>query len=145
MTDGGWTCSIEAVPHYEPLLVNHGFRFDTAHGSIAYTSDVTVQYLAKSDDGRLAGLIRLAEGTDILVHYMNGVAVVSTEADAPPAGIMPALAGELAQKAGVKTLVTTHHGPQMDGEETRRQTLDAIRATFSGRVVWGEDLMSFEV
>lgn len=140
-----WTCMVEAVPHYEPFIVNHGFRFEAAGRVFAYSSDVAVKYTTKEQDMCLSGLRRLAKDADILVHYLNGVAIVSEDPDSPPAGIRPSLVGEIAQKAGVKTLVTTHHGPSFDSEPARGRALEEMRTAFGGETIWGEDLMEFEI
>jgi hypothetical protein len=47
--------------------------------------------------------------------------------------------------ARVKVLVTTHHGPAMDKPGVRERAMTDIATTFSGRAVWGEDLLSFVV
>ena len=47
----------------------------------------------------------------------------------------------VAQKAGVKTLVLTHLLAQTDQPCIREQIVHEIQQTFTGKVVWGEDLM----
>ena len=48
---------------------------------------------------------------------------------------------EVAQRAGVKTLVLTHLLAQIDHPRIREQIVHEIQQVFSGKVVWGEDLM----
>ena len=47
----------------------------------------------------------------------------------------------MAQRAGVKTLVLTHLLPQIDRPGIREQIVHEIQQVFTGRVIWGEDLM----
>jgi ribonuclease BN (tRNA processing enzyme) len=46
-----------------------------------------------------------------------------------------------AQRAGVKTLVLTHALAQIDQPRIREHIVHELQQTFSGKVVWGEDLM----
>jgi ribonuclease BN (tRNA processing enzyme) len=55
------------------------------------------------------------------------------------------LLGRFAQRAGVKRLVTTHHGPAMDSDEVRDKAMAEIAEAFKGAVHWGEDRLTFEV
>jgi len=51
----------------------------------------------------------------------------------------------LARDAGVKTLVTTHHGPAIDRDGVRERVIADLAALYKGRLIWGQDLMSFEL
>ncbi|KMY54112.1 hypothetical protein AC623_09300 [Bacillus sp. FJAT-27231] len=53
----------------------------------------------------------------------------------------PAQCGEIAEKAGVKTLVLTHFLPEADVEEACREASER----FSGKVIAGEDLQYIEI
>jgi ribonuclease BN (tRNA processing enzyme) len=46
-----------------------------------------------------------------------------------------------AKRAGVKTLVLVHALGQIDQPRIREQIVHEIQQEFSGKVVWGEDLM----
>jgi ribonuclease BN (tRNA processing enzyme) len=50
-----------------------------------------------------------------------------------------------AERAGARTLVLTHLSAEIDRAETRDEILRAIGRVFSGRVIWGEDLMEIDV
>ena len=50
-----------------------------------------------------------------------------------------------AQRAGVKTLVLTHLLGQIDQPRIREQIVHEIQQVFTGKVIWGEDLMTIEV
>ena len=47
----------------------------------------------------------------------------------------------VAQRAGVKRLVLTHLLAQIDHPRIREQIVHEIQKEFTGKVVWGEDLM----
>jgi hypothetical protein len=47
----------------------------------------------------------------------------------------------IAQRAGVKTLVLVHAVPSIDQPRIREQIVHEIQQEFTGKVVWGEDLM----
>ena len=49
-----------------------------------------------------------------------------------------------AQRAGVKTLVLVHAPPSIDQPRIREQIVHEIQEQFTGKVVWGEDLMQLE-
>ena len=86
-------------------------------------------------------LRELVQDADVLVHYFNAFAFEARKGEF--AG--PRFAGELARDANVKTLVTTHHGPWIDADGTRERMIADLGAIFSGRIVCGEDLMSFSL
>jgi ribonuclease Z len=132
----GWRILRCEVPHYQPYLDSFAYRVEAGGKSFVYTSDIN---LARPG-GAPPGLLELARGADLLVHYLNAFAF---EANHPGGLAGPRFAAALAREAGVKTLVTTHHGPWIDGEDRPQRLLAEIRAAFGGEVVWGQDLMAF--
>ena len=100
-----------------------GYRFTDKTGfSLVYSGDTDVT----------ENLVRLAAGADILIcesAMPDGMKM--------PGHLTPALAGEMAQKAGVGKLVLTHFYPECS-------TVDVVaqcRKAFSGEVVAAADLM----
>lgn len=134
----GWRMLRCEVPHFQPYLDSFAYRVEAGGKSFVYTSDVNLAL----QGGAPAALRELAQGADLLVHYLNAFAF---EARHPGGLAGPRFAAELARNAGVKTLVTTHHGPWIDSEGRPEQLLAEIRQGFAGRVVWGEDLMAFDL
>lgn len=122
------------VPHFQPYLDSFAYRVEAGGRSFVYTSDVN---LTLPD---VPALRELAKGADVLVHYLNAFAF---EAEAPGGLAGPRFVARLARDAGVRTLVTTHHGPWIDTPEVRERVIAEIRAAYDGQVVWGEDLMLF--
>jgi ribonuclease BN (tRNA processing enzyme) len=111
---------------------SYALRFQTPDKVIVFTGDTGVS----------EPVAELARGADILVAE-----VVTPEAVASvPAAVREhmekehlslAQVGQLAAKAGVKTLVLSH-GPKLN-----RSHLAEIRRHFSGRIVAGQDLARF--
>jgi ribonuclease Z len=127
----GWKVTVGHASHVQPYLECLAFRLDTSEGSICYTGD----------SGSSDAIVELARGCDVLIHmnhYFSG-----TE----PTPAYRAACGnhrdnaEIAKRAGVKTLVLTHLLAQIDVPGVREQIVHEIQQVFSGRVIWGEDLM----
>jgi ribonuclease BN (tRNA processing enzyme) len=127
----GWKVTVGRAAHVQPYLECLAYRLDAPDGSVCYTGDS-----GASDD-----IVALARGCDVLIHmnhYFSGTA---------PSPAYRAACGNhrdnalTAQRAGVKTLVLTHLLAQIDQPRVREQIVHEIQQVFSGRVVWGEDLM----
>ncbi len=128
-------------------LVYHGqvfpslaYRFDTKDSSIVFSGDTAVS----------ENLIRLAKDADILVHEAidpNWIATIVGEKpwddrqkalahQLETTHVTPLQAGEVATKAGVKTLVLSHLVP---GDAPTEHWLEA-KKSFKGNVIIGRDL-----
>lgn len=133
----GWRIVRCEVPHVQPYLESFAYCVEAGGKKFAYTSDVN---LTLTDIP--PALRELVQGADLLVHYLNAFA---TE-DRMPGGLAgPRFVARLARDAGIKTLVTTHHGSWIDTSEVRERVLAEIGGLYPGKVIWGEDLMSFEL
>ena len=126
-----WKVTAGKAQHVQPFLECLAFRLDAPDGSLCYTGDSGM-----SDD-----IVELARGCSMLIHmnhYFSGTA---------PSPAYRAACGNhkdnaaVAQRAGVKTLVLTHLLAQIDHPRIREQIVHEIQQEFSGKVVWGEDLM----
>ena len=127
----GWKVTVGHAAHVQPYLECLAFRLDAPDGSVCYSGD----------SGLSDGLVELARGCDVLIHmnhYFSGTA---------PSPAYRAACGnhrdnaQTAQRAGVKTLVLVHVLAQIDQPRIREQIVHEIQKEFSGKVVWGEDLM----
>ncbi|MCP3401928.1 MULTISPECIES: MBL fold metallo-hydrolase [unclassified Bradyrhizobium] len=131
---------------HPPLPVALSYRFDTADRSVVFSGNTR-----KTD-----ALIDLAKGADIFVceaQYLPGTRKVldqavqagrfdkDTAADLFKSISGNALtveqAGEVAQAAGVKTLVLSHFVPAVADQVF----VDEARKTFSGDIIAGRDLL----
>jgi ribonuclease Z len=130
----GWKLTVGHARHVQPYLECLAFRLDTADGSLCYSGDS-----ATSDS-----IVELAKDCDILIHMNHAFSGTS-----PSAAFRDAVGHHkgnaiVAQRAGVKTLVLVHPPPAIDQPRIREQMVHEIQQQFSGKVVWGEDLMQLE-
>ena len=131
----GWTVTVGSAAHVQPQLECLAYRIDAEDGAICYSGD----------SGACDSLADLARGCDVLIHMNHHFS--GTE----PSVAYRAACGnhrdnaQLAQAAGVKTLVLTHVLPQIDRPGIREQIVHEIQQVFDGRVIWGEDLMELTV
>ncbi|MGA3174336.1 MAG: MBL fold metallo-hydrolase [Syntrophorhabdales bacterium] len=131
-----------ALVHHPPVVPSYAYRFDTPGRSIVFSGDTT-----PSDN-----LVKLAQGADVLVHeVINKEALSRLMARVPNAERLVnhivashttrEEVGIVAKKAGVKTLVLTHFVPSDDASITDDMWIEPARASFSGRIIAGKDLM----
>jgi ribonuclease BN (tRNA processing enzyme) len=127
----GWTVTVGRASHVQPHLECLAYRVDTHEGSVCYSGD----------SGACKELVELARRCDVLIqmnHHLSG---------SEPSAVYRAACGNhidnaaVARDAGVKTLVLTHMLPQIDRPGIRERIVHEIQQVFSGRVIWGEDLM----
>jgi ribonuclease BN (tRNA processing enzyme) len=128
----GWTLTVAPASHVQPYLECYAYRIDSPAGSICYSGD---------SGGVAPALIDLARGCDVLIHmnhYYSGTE--PTESYRMVCGNHEDVAA-VAQAAGVKTLVLTHFLEQIDQPGMREHIVREIAKTYTGNIVWGEDLM----
>lgn len=107
------------VKHMIPTIgirVNYG----DDEFSIAYSSDTKP----------VSEMERLAEGADVLIHEAAGTTHFHST---------PTQAGEVAARAGAKSLYLIHYPPESEINEAA--TLEEVKKTFSGKVCLAQDLM----
>ena len=140
------TCVLADHP---PLPVALSYRFDTADRSVVFSGDTR-----KTD-----ALINLAKGADVFVceaQYLPGTRAVLDGAvkagrfdKETAANLFKSIsgnaltveqAGEVAQAAGVKTLVLSHFVPG-NGAVPDQVFVDEARKAFSGEIIAGRDLL----
>jgi ribonuclease BN (tRNA processing enzyme) len=134
---------------HPPLPVALSYRFDTADRSVVFSGDTR-----KTD-----ALINLAKGADVFVceaQHLPGMrqvldgAVKAGRFDKDTAdslfksisgnALTVEQAGEVAQAAGVKTLVLSHFVPG-NGAVPDQVFVDEARKAFSGEIIAGRDLL----
>jgi ribonuclease BN (tRNA processing enzyme) len=137
--DHGVTVRAVLVQH-APVFPAFGFRFDTPHGSVAFSGDT----------GPCANVVRLAQGADVLVHEVIDVErlaarlrrmpnYVSVRNHLASAHSTPEQVGEIATRAGVRTVVLSHLVPG-DLEPTEAEWEARVRPHFAGEILCGVDL-----
>lgn len=129
------------VPH-GPVFPSFAYRFDTDQGSVVFSGDT----------GPSENVVTLATGADILVHEVINLPFYEKT------GVPPALlkhfadahtpddkVGELAQRAGVSTLVLSHLVPSNPQWVSDEQYTRNAKAGFDGDVIVGTDLMKIPI
>jgi len=144
MQDGNVKVTCALVDH-PPIPVALSYRFDTPNRSVVFSGDTR----------KVDALINLAKGADVLVceaQFLPGVRGLAERAAADPSrvdalyksiagnALSVEQAGEVAQAAGVKTLVLSHFVPG-DNSVPDRVFLEAARTRFSGEIIAGRDLL----
>lgn len=124
------------VPH-GPAFPSFAFRFDTRYGSVTFSGDT-----ARSDN-----LIRLARGTDLLVHEAIGIHGESVSQAALDHMLQSHVrveeVGAVAQQARVNKLVLSHIAEVGTAELDVGQWSEWAQQGYDGPVVVGEDLQRF--
>jgi ribonuclease BN (tRNA processing enzyme) len=136
MRDERVRVSATLVEH-APVYPSFAFRFDTADGSVTISGDT-----APSDN-----LVRLAGGTDLLIHEVIDVDVLALEPDMTEQQLAHlkeahtdvTLVGRIATRSGARQLVLSHLVPSAKALPDSRWKARARRG-YGGRVHVGNDL-----
>ena len=130
-----WEVTAAPAEHVQPWLDSLAYRLDSDKGSIVVTGDT-----------RPCESVReLASDADLMVCLCTGV---QDDIDGTPeAEYMcgSTSAAELAQAAGAKRLALVHQSHFLDEPGQTERALRDVTAAYDGEVVWGRELMSFEV
>jgi ribonuclease BN (tRNA processing enzyme) len=124
---------------HAPMTPAFGFRFDTEHGSVAFSGDT----------GKCDNMVTLAAGADVLVHEVIDEQWVQRLYGGSQSPVAQALiahhttahtsipdVGRVAQKAGVECLVLNHLAPSQIDNPRWHEAAEH----FSGRLIVGNDL-----
>jgi len=131
---------------------SYSYRFETPSRVVVFTGDT----------GPSSAVTELAKGADVLVTEVglpsdvielfkrNGVWQSKTASEQEgfvrhmeEEHVTPDAVGEMAAKAGVKTIVLTHLGPTVDPDDNYQRYVDGVKKIFSGPIVVAKDLMRF--
>jgi ribonuclease Z len=121
---------------HPPVTPSFGYRFDAGKRSIVISGDTRP----------CDNLVRFAQDADILVH--EAYVRKSSAPDDPKHWSIYKYhtsareAGEIAEKAKVKTLILTHLIPSGAPDQ---EFLDEAKKTFSGKIVVGHDLTNLRL
>jgi ribonuclease BN (tRNA processing enzyme) len=131
----GWRVTAAPAEHVQPYLDSLAYRLDSAEGSIVFTGDTQP----------CQSVVELARGADVMlcmcwddqeIMNRNGEAVGQCGTTG---------AAQMAQAAGVKRLVLSHIGPHLSQHGPLEQGIGEVSKLYDGRVLFAEELMSFEV
>jgi ribonuclease BN (tRNA processing enzyme) len=127
----GWTVEVSDARHFQPHLTCLAYRLKTSAGTFVYSGD----------SGPCAGIRKLAENCDVLVHmchYISGTQLSDEFAESCMGHMELA---RLAADIGVRNLVTTHITEQFDKPGVRERVIAEMGSVFKGNLFFGEDLM----
>jgi ribonuclease BN (tRNA processing enzyme) len=131
-----------ALVHHPLVTPAFAYRFEGPDRSIVISGDTT-----PSDK-----LIALAKGADVLVHEVMYLPALDALLQRVPnattlrkhlldSHTTTEQVGEVAAKAGVKTLVLSHLVPGDDPKITDAMWTEDVRKSFKGEIIVGRDLM----
>lgn len=134
-TAKGWEVSAATAEHVQPYLDSLAYRLDTKGGeSFVFTGDTEP----------CASVVDLARNADVMLCMCWDDQEVM-DADGESLGQCGTIgAGQMAEAAGVKTLVLVHMGPNISQSHQVTKGIRDIRQVFSGRVVYSEEIMKIE-
>ncbi|HIP93839.1 MAG TPA: MBL fold metallo-hydrolase [Leucothrix sp.] len=122
--------TVKTVSTHHGPFPSQGYRVELAGCSIAFSGDMS---------GRLRAMPDLAKNVDILVAHN----AIPEDATGVPAllHMTPSYIGKMAKKANVKLLLLTHLMKR--SLSVKKQTLQLIRKNYNGKVLYPNDLDSF--
>jgi ribonuclease BN (tRNA processing enzyme) len=150
------TAAENAHFHFEPTSPAYGkykslsYRFETKTRVVVFTGDTgpseAVTDLAKGADVMVASVL---DPNDVVEQQKQSGAWSSRTAKQQEAFIRhleeelatPEVIGQLAAKAGVKTLVMTHLAPTTNPDDDYQRYVDRAKKYYAGTIVVAKDLM----
>ncbi|WVW81141.1 hypothetical protein I302_103132 [Kwoniella bestiolae CBS 10118] len=124
--------------HAQPYLDCLCYRIDFPNAKSAVFS---------GDTGVCDEVVELAKGADMFFCMSSGADMNDRVAlgQCTPGAAEPKDAGLMAERAGVKTLILVHQGPGQAKKENWYKSIDGAKEAFSGEVIFGEEITSFEL
>ena len=144
--------------HFEPGTPPYGkyksfsYRVETPGRVFLFTGDTgpsdAVEALAKGADVLVTEVTSVDDGIDLFRRTGAWQAKTADEQTGwvrhmKEEHMSPKQVGELAAKAGVKTIVMTHLGPSVRPDDDYQRYVDEAKTAFSGQIVVAKDLMEF--
>ena len=122
--------TVKTVSTHHGPFPSQGYRVELAGCAIAFSGDMS---------GRLGAMPDLAKNADILVAHN----AIPENATGVPAllHMTPSYIGRMAKKANVKLLLLTHLMKR--SLSVKKQTLQLIRKSYKGKVLYPNDLDAF--
>jgi len=146
----GLKVSVFQVDH-SPVKPAVGYRFEYRGNVVVISGDTvktpTLPKFARNADLFLCEALQ-KEGAMMISRIageMNNHRAEKIMRDVTNYHMSPVEAGEVAQEAGVKKLVLVHVVPPVENFITKRMYLAGVDDVFDGKIILGEDRMTFEL
>ena len=135
ISGGDWRVSIAEVEHFRPQLTCYAYRIEHDGRSLVYSGDT----------GPCEALIGLARGCDVLVHMCHHISGTEQSPEFAASCTGHRELGEIARRAGVRTLVLSHITGQIDRPGVRERVIGEVARIFDGDIVLAHDLMELPI
>ena len=131
---------------------SYSYRFETPGRVVVFTGDTgpfdALTALAKDADVLVADVVSPDDVVELFKRNGAWQAKSLEEQEAfirhmKEEHLTPDVVGEMAAKAGVKTVVMTHLGPTINPTDDYQRRVDEAKKYFSGQIVLAKDLMQF--
>jgi ribonuclease Z len=130
-----WRVSAAPAEHVQPYLDSLAYRLDSPEGSVVFTGDTQP----------CPSVVDLARGADVLVCMCWDDQEIMNANGENVGQCGTTGAAQMAQEAGVKKLVLSHIGPHLATPGPLEKGIGDVRRTFSGEILFAEELVSFEL
>jgi ribonuclease BN (tRNA processing enzyme) len=129
-----WTVTAAKTKHIDPWMRTLAYRVDFDAGSIVFTSDT----------GPCRSVKGLAEGADtLLIHCWDHQGSMKKNEAGMITGTISA--AEFAKEAGVKKLILSHQGPNLDKPGSKEKGIADTAKIFYGEIIFSEELMVLDL
>lgn len=133
---GNWRVTVGEASHVQPYLQCYTYRLESKAGSMCYTGD---------SGGVSEDVIKTAKGCDVLIHMAHFETGTEPSPEYRQGCGSHLDVAEVAQRAGVETLVMSHVLEHIDRPGTRERLINEAAEVFKGEIIWAEDLLQITV
>jgi ribonuclease BN (tRNA processing enzyme) len=128
-----WKATALWVHHAEPWLNSLMYRFDTEQGSVLFTGD----------GGACEALTEACSVVDTLVICCAYIGDTHADIGHVVTGV-PAVTA-IAEKTGASRIILTHQNAGITSPDARERALAEIGKSYSGEVIFGDELTSLQI
>jgi ribonuclease Z len=130
-----WRVTAAPAEHVQPFLDSLAYRLECGEGSIVFTGDTQP----------CRSVLDLARGADMMFCMCWDDQARMEAAGESVGQCGTTRAAQMAQEAGVKTLVLVHIGPHLASHGPMEKGIGDVRKLYQGEVIFAEELMSLEL
>ena len=130
-----WCVTVSEVEHFRPLLSCYAYRIEHDGRSLVYSGDT----------GPCDALVELARGCDVLIHMCHFISGTAPSDEFAKSSTGHLELADIAQRAGVRTLVLSHITGQIDRPGIRERVIAEIARIYEGAIVLAQDLLELPI